>query len=211
MRKVLMLIIFFIVLLSSIGIYLFSDDSPKEVIYDDNGNLVFNKSSPYYEYVENFSSDEMIQKYVDSMYVSNDNPDYLISVYGDGVCINKYLGKEKSVFIPEEIDGKPVLKLGNYYLETDFGFRAYSSFCFTRIESIYLPSKLKEIVNPTFFQINQLEMYPEDGWCDVGEVDNSLKNITVSKDNPYYISICGTLFSKTSYKVLCSPQLPYYR
>lgn len=210
MKKLFVVIIVCIVLISSVVIYLFYDDSPKETVYDNSGNLVVHELSPYYNYVEKFSSDEKIQKYIDSMYVSDDNSDYMISIYEYGVCINKYLGKEKTVIIPEEIDGMPVVKLGNYYIKTEYGFKEYSSFYGTQIESIYLPSKLKEIVYPTFFQINIPESFSDEGLCDPEEVEDTLKSITVSKENSYYFSCGGVLFSKTTCKALCFPKISYY-
>ena len=38
---------------------------------------------------------------------------------------------------------------------------------------------------------------------------NSLKSIKVSKENPYYLSVNGVLFSKKPLKVLCIPGVYY--
>ena len=211
-KKILITALTLLLVTTSVGIYFFGDDSPKDPTYDTKGNLVNYESTPYYGYLEqlDISSDESIRECVDGMYISEDNPDYLVSAYDDGICINKYLGTEKSVIIPEKIDGKSVVKLGNYYMEIEGYYSDYTAFWATGVESVCLPSGLKEIVHGTFWQTNSPELYWNDGICDPQEIEYTLKSITVSKDNPYYVSVGGTLFSRTSYKVLCSPPLSYY-
>ena len=45
--------------------------------------------------------------------------DYEYTVEGDGVVINKYLGKSSEIVIPSQIEGKNVVKLGFSFLRSD--------------------------------------------------------------------------------------------
>ncbi len=62
----------------------------------------------------NYSCTNEIDEYNNKFYISSDAPDFEITYYKDGVCINRYIGDEEYVEIPENIGGKPVLKLGLY-------------------------------------------------------------------------------------------------
>ena len=68
-----------------------------------------------------------------------------------------------------------------------------NAFYETGVKSIYLPSGLKEIVMYSFYISEK----------------NTLKSIKVSKENPYYLSVNGILFSKKPLKVLCIPGAYY--
>ena len=49
---------------------------------------------------------ELCADYKSRMYVSKEDKDWLISDYEGGISINKYLGKDKEIVIPETLDGK---------------------------------------------------------------------------------------------------------
>lgn len=53
-------------------------------------------------------------KKINKFYISEDAPDFEITDFEDGICINRYIGDKSVVEIPETIGGKPVLKLGLY-------------------------------------------------------------------------------------------------
>ena len=71
-----------------------------EDIYSDSGN-VFDE-----QYSTNYKA---------RTYVSKEDKDWLISDYEDGVSVNKYLGEDKEIVIPETLDGKKVLRLDINY------------------------------------------------------------------------------------------------
>ena len=83
----------------------------------------------------------------------------------------------------EMLEGKPVVKLGEFFVEDDEGDDAYiphtpflnGIYSSTSTKKVVLPSKLKYISN-----------------CAL----SGIKNIEVSKDNPYYSSLSGALYSK---------------
>ena len=143
--------------------------------------------------------DKKIEGYISKMYKSGD---FLVSDYNGGICINRYVGNEKDVVIPEKIDGKNVIKIGLYFErswdDTSDGidgsiYFQRNAFYETGVKSIYLPSGLKEIVMYSFYISEK----------------NTLKSIKVSKENPYYLSVNGILFSKKPLKVLCIPGAYY--
>ena len=72
-----------------------------------------------------------IDNYNKKFYISEDAPDFEITDYKNGVCINRYIGDSDYVEIPETIDGKPVLKLGVFmyqYEEHDFDYSIYEQY-----------------------------------------------------------------------------------
>ena len=192
--------------LTSITIYLFYVPRYDKVVDQDGDYLIF-PMFPYFYYFDgcgnilnNYSisvpeADKRIEEYMSKMYTSGD---FWVSDYKDGICINRYVGKEKDVIIPEEINGKKVIKIGMYF-ERSWDDAAYGINCSkygqkiafneTEIESIYLSSNVKEIVMFSFYISEK----------------NTLKSIKVSKENPYYFSAMGILFSKKPLKILCIP------
>lgn len=127
---------------------------------------------------------------------------FWVSNYKDGVCINRYIGNEKNVVIPEKINGRDVIKIGIYFERSwddaadgiscsKYVFK--NAFDKTEIETVYLSSSIKEIVADTFCFSN----------------DSHLKKINVSKENTYYLSVNGILCSKKPLKILCIPGVYY--
>ena len=70
---------------------------------------------------------------------------YLIN--DDRVCITKYLGDEEEVVVPREIDGFPVVAIG------DFAFRGAK-----QIESIRIPDSVLSIGKEAFCDCENLQM-----------------------------------------------------
>ena len=209
-KKIIVVCIIIVLMLTSMAAYLFYVPRYEKVVARNGDDLVFS-NIPYYYYsdgcgniLNNYSLlvpdvDEKIEEYISKMYKSGD---FLVSDYNGGICINRYVGNEKDVVIPEKIDGKNVIKIGLYFErswdDTSDGidgsiYFQRNAFYETGVKSIYLPSGLKEIVMYSFYISEK----------------NSLKSIKVSKENPYYLSVNGILFSKKPLKVLCIPGVYY--
>lgn len=164
--------------------------------------VVNNDKVPYYNMYEscnNFekikdvkAQDQKAKEYMDSMYKCGD---FFVTDYKDGVCINQYVGKDKKVDIPENINGKKVLKIGMYpganqtasfeYMDTYGHFIRYNAFEYTEVEWVCIPSGVKEIAQGTF-----------DG------LHTNIKGVSVKKNNPFYASFMGMLFSKEYHKIV---------
>ena len=98
-------------MLTSMAAYLFYVPRYEKVVARNGDDLVFS-NIPYYYYsdgcgniLNNYSLpvpdvDKKIEEYISKMYKSGD---FLVSDYNGGICINRYVGNEKDVVIPEKI------------------------------------------------------------------------------------------------------------
>lgn len=196
----------------------------KKYDMDSDGNLALYDKVPYYnvfdkmfiEYRENINNDKhlvkLTKKYDKTFRAASDNKDYIISDYKSGVCINKYLGKEDNIKIPDTLDGKKVIKLGAYiyynFSEEDNHFSEYASpFAslpvVSNIKSITLPKYLKYISFQSLYGVSLKGDYTAAG--DPFRTKQTLENIYVDKENPYYASVDGMLYSKDK---SCLLQIP---
>lgn len=208
-KKIIAACIIIVLMLTSMAAYLFYIPLSDEVIIKD-GNRIYYPQIPYYSFLDecggalynNLSvseEDKKTEEYMDKIYEADN---FWVSDYKNGICINRYVGNEKDVVIPEKIDGKNVIKIGLYFerswddtadgIDGSIYFQR-NAFYETGVKSIYLPSGLKEIVMYSFYISEK----------------NSLKSIKVSKENPYYLSVNGILFSKKPLKILCIPGVYY--
>lgn len=182
---------------------LFGCEKEKFVAYEDeNGHIILSEDDPHFYYLEKYDDSvsrdiELMKKAEESMYIPDDNKDFYVSDYKDGICINSYMGDDEDVVIPEYIGGKKVIKIGCdiWYHEIDTGPMTvppfYDEYRDFEIDTIFIPSGVKEI---SFASLD---------WG---------KRIVVDKDNPYYFSIGGILFSRETKKVLLIPyHLFFYR
>ena len=113
-KKIIVVCIIIVLMLTSMAAYLFYVPRYEKVVARNGDNLVFS-NIPYYYYsdgcgniLNNYSLpvpdvDKKIEEYISKMYKSGD---FLVSDYNGGICINRYVGNEKDVVIPEKIDGK---------------------------------------------------------------------------------------------------------
>lgn len=187
-----LVLMFFLILNVSFNLYQ-KDKTAKRYneeikeIYFDSDN-VFN---------EQYSAD-----YKSRMYVSKEDKDWLISDYEGGISVNKYLGKDKEIVIPETLDGKKVLRLDfNYSKQPDDtwshdGSHSYDyyhcAFDNTDIELITIPSGVKEIRYGTFLNISSSEK-------------PTLKKVAVNKGNKvFYSNNDGDLLAKKNDEVIYS-------
>ena len=165
--------------------------------YLRKGSVINYKEIPYFYFddpIEYYKNDEGYVDYYEQgkkeYIINEDNDKYIYKEYLDGIEIIMYDGWNPVVEIPEEIDGKPVIKLSGYLDDTDLEQPFYEwGSCFNNkgeIEEIIIPSAVKEIVNDVF---------------DIGHI----KKIEVSKDNPYYSSKNGILYNKDGTIELCVP------
>lgn len=173
---------------------------------DQNGNIVILKNDPYYGYIEKSYWEEDYKNIIvyqqKNSYLSKENKDYTVSNYDGGICIEHFWGETSDVLqIPETIDGKPVVKLGQYLLVDQennvFGdalaFGGDNETTQPKIKEVYIPSGVKEIVAHTF-----------------SSMGSDLEKIIVDKNNPYYYSENGNLYSRKTNKLLCAPKYDYY-
>lgn len=122
-KKIIVVCIIIVLMLTSMAAYLFYVPRYEKVVARNGDDLVFS-NIPYYYYsdgcgniLNNYSLlvpdvDKKIEEYISKMYKSGD---FLVSDYNGGICINRYVGNEKDVVIPEKIDGKNVIKIGLYF------------------------------------------------------------------------------------------------
>ncbi len=211
MKKVLLILLVLLFCLSAIGCNKTKIPSYPDFISDHSiRGTGFRKE--YNDYID-------IEKDFNKFYVSKDAPDFEVSDYKNGVCINRYNGDEDVVKIPETIGGKPVIKLGMYCVfitnisDDDYYCLDYS--CPFMNNDLY-----SDLINDYTKYNNQLKLYEyHEGeahfWCEgvnnvhlvkkiiipktvkyIGNVDSYTVTFEVDKDNPNFSSINGSLCSK---------------
>ncbi len=153
---------------------------------------------PYFNCMESMEENEKAYDY----YKNNKRrcDEYIITDYEDGVCINRYvgwrLGEDSLLEIPEELDGKPVVKIGGYPIDDSYTRGAFAG---NRDFTIKIPSTVKIISNKTFLFYSGI--MPNDAQDNFTLV----KKVEVSEDNPYYSSYDGALYTKDKKKLLFEP------
>lgn len=164
-------------------------------------NYISDTNAGYYDIVHYNVVDSMENNSNAREYFIKNNRrkgDYLITDYEDGVCINKFYGSPDSngiINIPETIDNKSVVKLGGYIESIDDenvigAFGGYADII------IKIPSTVKVISqNAT---MNNSGIIPEESRYMFVDIFG----FEVDKNNPYYSSKNGTLYSKDYTKLL---------
>lgn len=146
------------------------------------------------------ATNDAIKSFNDSMHISSEDSDWLVSDYKDGICINKYLGFESDVVVPETLDGKKVLMIGcnfiaqnsdSVYSSMDYLLYYHTAFDNSNIESITIPATVEEITVYTFRDISDSER-------------PTLKNINVDKDNLWFEADGGEIRIKNSESLIYS-------
>ncbi len=113
-----------------------------------------------------------------------------------GLYITGYrISGQKSVEIPSQIDGKPVV--GIIWSETD-------------AENIIIPDSVKTIGESAFFYATQLKTLTVGSGVsnlnyELFKYLNNLSSITVSKNNPYFCDIDGIVYDKSGTKLVVYP------
>ena len=95
---------------------------------------------------------------------------YEYEVSPDGVIITKYLGSEKNVTIPSEIDGLPVVSIG------------YWAFSVNQLTSVSIPDSVTSIGNQAFLNNQLTEITIPGSVTHIGATAfafNQLTNITI--------------------------------
>lgn len=152
---------------------------------------------PYYYVQDSMSESILARKYFKEN--SRRSGDFLITDYMDGVCINKYCGLlfGDDLIIPEEIDGKPVVKLGGYF-EGDIeaedsysGKEIIGAFGGNVNVTLHIPSSVK-IITQESISFGRGMISDKDKYKYV-----YIKEFDVDKDNLYYSSSeYGNLYTK---------------
>lgn len=186
-------------------------------------NVPYNEHIGYENYISDsntgregisyFNCDEAMESSEDAREYYKDNKrrrgSFIITDYEDGVCINRYVGRklaeDEVLEIPEELDGKPVVKIGGYpqKVKEDYGedgtlihTEVFGAFAGNRDFILKLPSTVKIIGYNTFLYYSVM----------IAEVNRDeytfVKNVIVSEDNPYYSSYEGALYSKDKKELL---------
>lgn len=113
-----------------------------------------------------------------------------------GLYITGYrISGQKSVEIPSQIDGKPVV--GIMWSETD-------------AENIIIPDSVKTIGESAFFYATQLKTLTVGSGVsnlnyELFKYLNNLSSITVSKNNPYFCDVDGIVYDKSGTKLVVYP------
>lgn len=142
-------------------------------------------------------SAENISEYTYSV-LSNDDWEYIADT-DNTVTISKYIGSQSEVEVPQTIDGKTVVKIGD---------SAFSS-C-TSVTKIVLPSTLVSIDNYAFKNCIKLtEIFiPRNVKSIASNVFlycKALTAITVDSENSYFCTADGVLFDKDKTTLICFP------
>ena len=183
----------------------------KAVQWDENHNAIINADIPYYGYIDHYDvtysgagavTVAEYKEYSKTMYESDDGA-YLISDYKDGVCLNRYLGTEDTLIIPDKINGKKVIKIGGYIqkLDGDEDFLFMSAFSSQPVKSITLPKYVKEIADGVFRDPVFVDYFEPNG-----RNEFCLESVNVSEDNQWYSSENGFLYNKDKTILL---EIPY--
>lgn len=195
MKKI-VLMLFLVITITILPSCNFSEEKVES--YLQKGSVINYEEIPYFYFDDPIEYYKFDEGYVDNYeqgrkeYIINKDKDkFIYKEYLDGIEIIMYDGWDPIVNIPEEIDGKPVIKLSGYLYDSEPLEQPFYEWvsCFNNkaeIEEIIIPSTVKEIVNDVF---------------DIGHI----KKIEVSKDNPYYSSKNGILYNKDGTKELCVP------
>lgn len=176
------------------------EDGYQKYISDSNTGY---EDVPYFDCDEAMRSSEDARKYYENN--KRRSGDYIITDYEDGVCINKYVGwkiaENATLKVPEELDGKPVVKIGGYPIDDGDDF--LGAFAGNRDFTIELPSTVKYIGSYTFLYYSGV----------ISEEDRDdftlVKAVEVSDDNPYYASYEGALYTKDKKSLLYDPMLEW--
>ena len=151
--------------------------------------------------------------------------DFLFTDYKNGACLVKYTGNDENINIPETVNNKKVIAIGSYfewYIETTEYYKGkyykdaydmplcYSPFSFrdcqktTVVKSIYIPKYVKYI-SQIAFNICGYYAYNYKVEIDTLKPINNPKKVLVSKENPYYSSKDGALYTKNMACLLYIP------
>lgn len=172
--------------------------------YDENLSLC--DSVPYFNVIDKLYIDynkcikktdnsdlfDIVDEYEKTLRKAPDSPDFYITDYKNGVCINRYNGKDRNIVLPETLDGKKVIKIGADVSVDESDVLYNLPFADREIKSITIPSTVKYIV------LDALDCYNKSG-------EDYLESIYVDGDNPYYSSVDGILYNKDK---TCLLQIP---
>lgn len=185
-----------------------NEEGYKEYISDNSSGY---KDVPYYDCNE--AMDESLKAI--EFYKNNNRRcgDYIITNYEDGVCINRYVGfkpqLEGAVLeIPETLESKPVVKIGcypeNINAKDTLDITSLGAFAGCTGYTLKIPSTVKYIGSRAFLYYSGI--IPEDRRDDFTFVNS----IEVDKDNKYYASQDGVLYTKDMKSLLFDAKLGWY-
>ncbi|MBQ3668261.1 MAG: leucine-rich repeat domain-containing protein [Clostridia bacterium] len=127
--------------------------------------------------------------------------DYSYVVLEDGTAeITEYSGSDDVLEIPSELDGLTVTSIG------DIAFSWCSS-----LTAVTIPDSITSIGDFAFFRCTSLRAVAiPDNITSIGDnnpfaVCTNLKEIYVSIEHPYLVTIDGVLFSKPDMRLICYP------
>lgn len=151
---------------------------------------ILNSDVQYYNYgdpLENMYYTKSCYKKAKARNKTKDNGSFRYRKFKNGVEIAHVYSKN-TITIPEKINGKPVLKLGGEITDYEDGGKCYRESTWDIYSKKVIISKnVRDIVCGTFSNMEYL------------------KEIEVSKDNPYYSSANGILYNKDKTVLLYVP------
>lgn len=170
----------------------------------NKNNVNYTNASGYKEYVSDhksgysdldfFNTDSSIENSHKAVeYYKNNSRvsgDFVVTDYMEGICINKYLGNSDSINIPDNIEGKNVIKIGSW-LRNDNSFD-YVCSPFAGIQDcvVNIPQSVK------YIEHNALAKYIGHITDDEKKYIATIIRINVDPNNPFYSSKDGVLYNK---------------
>lgn len=194
MKRILAIILFVFVVLSVTGCS-FKDYNSSYKNEDGYSSYIGNRKSGCkdmnsFGLVSNLE-DEKSQSY----YKKNSRVcgDYLITNYLDGICINRYLGHSKTINIPETLDSKPVIMLGNFISDEKYNGenQIYGPFAGIKDCRITIPSTVKYVTNDALWVF-----YDSDPGEFISKYRNDFASVKIDKDNLYYTCHDNIIYTK---------------
>ena len=180
----------------------------------DNVNSDYKNTPGYEEYISDRNTGYSFAPYFETdivMWDSQKARDYyyancrrvgnfLITDYEDGVCINKCYHKTfNTINIPEKLDGKPVVKIGSVldreYVIDEYWYNELSPILGFGDCELNIPSTVKYISSRVFLEACEFDENYLDEYFHITKIN-------VDKDNPYYSSENGILFTKDKKSLL---------
>lgn len=154
-------------------------------------------------------------------YVSPDINDFSYSDYNEGIELTGYYGNSRSVIVPQSINGKQVIRLGDSlfknnteltYITLPEGLKEIGElafYCCSNLSEISIPESVETIGSFAFYASSELRsFYVPQNVREIGDFCfgwTGIENIEVSKYNKSYKSVDGVFYDVSGKLLICYP------